>query len=610
MTVYRADPECLECLADTLDQGAVEIATPAAAGRNVLDAFGYGLAASAIGADSFASAAWAGMWAESLRTRAALLDNTAPVPITQGIAAALHSVVARAYAVFITTPGASGKDKAIGGSLAIRLLDALEDQRLDDVLAILEQLDDTDETNLVAFIERLGVDMIGLLPQLLVDAGVYGTELATYLAPVGAALGVASRAHDGMALSFTGAEMMDGHEGSSVSPAAYFDFGVFSPEFLFSAMEGVLAGFGESELPMWGPEYFLPDGTTASPDPRLPLLRAVLAMDVPTQRAFLAFAADQGGMPSLIAPATRWGDGGDGVGALLRSLVGTPDDSSWVITTVVGAAAAAGRLASSIALGAATMIAPHLPSLVLSTMFGEEGVTLDHTALRAPLEAVPDAQGVVRQFFGVIMADGEARAIINAAFAALLAASVAAHLDPADTDSLAPLADDFGVLWKLVYGVSLQVDLEDARRQDGAVSMVGDTANLAVSYLLSGGGASIAAAGFSTWIADAVGAAGLAKAPIMAMMGGTDDTEQVLLDGYAGIEAAELAAAAVLAAELGRRSVIELPAALLDDAGSPRLESAADVALLMNAFSAAGIDPTAWFNDVMAIFAYGIPTPR
>jgi hypothetical protein len=610
MAEYRADPDLLDRLAASLDAARCEVTTPSAAGRSILAAFGYLDAAVELGAPTAAAESWGARWSGSLRGRTVILRADQTVPVRRGAFNSDLAATAAASAVYFAAAGSSAKDQSVGGSLAVSLLEALEDQHLDEVEKILESLGALDDGDVVEFFERLGIDIVGLIPQLLVDAGVHDGELATYLAPMGAALGIASRVGDGMALSFTGAEMMAGHEGSSVSPAAYFSFGVFSPEFLFSALAGVLAGFGESELPMWGPEYLLPDGTTASPDPRLPLLRAVLAMDITTQQGFLRFAAGQGAMPSLIAPATEWGDGGDAVGALLRSLVGAPDDSSWVITEVMGAAAAAGRLASSIALGAASMIAPHLPSLVLSTVFGEGGVTLDQTALRTPLETVPDAQGVVRQFFGVVMADSEARTVINAAFAALLAASVAAHLDPADTDSLAPLADDFGVLWELVFGTSLQVDLENARQQDAAVSQMGDAANLAIGSLLSGGGASIAAAGFSTWIADAVGGAGLAKAPIVAMLGGTDDVERVLLDGFAAIEDAELAAAAVLAAELNRRSVIELPPALLDEDGAPRLESAADVALLMDAFSTAGIDPTAWFNDVVAIFAYGIPSPR
>lgn len=610
MSVHWAALDHLAALSAGVAAAGSEVDRASAAGRGVLAVFGYQAAATTVAALTAATTAWADRWMASLGTRVALLEDDTRMPVgwagLTGLAAA-----ARAHAVYVATPGSSGKDRPVGAPIAVDLLDALEQQRLDEVEAILLQLDALGEQELVDFFEQLGVDMIGLFPQLLVDAGVNPVDLAPYLSPMGEALGVGSRAGDTMALSFTGAEMMDGHEGRSITPAAYFDFGEFAPEFLFAAAGRVLSGFAESDLPLQGADYTLEDGSRAGPDPRLPLIRAVLATDLATQRSFLTHLAVQGGLSGLVAPATEWADGGEAVGALLRSLAtGADAVIADTIAAVMRVVADAGELAPAIALGSAVAIAPHLPSFVLTTRFGAGAVTIEQTAVRTALDAMPDAAGVVTGFLAAVLAHAEARTTLHAAFSALLAATVADRLDPADTDSLAPLADDFGVLWRALFGLSLQSDLDYARRNDAAVGMAGDAANLAVGYLLTGGAGAIAATGFRAWAANALGGAGLAAAPVEALLGGTGDVEQVLLESFAFVEDAETAAAAILAAELHRRGVVELPPALLDEAGHVHLDETTDWSLLADPFADAGVDPTVWFNDVMALFAYGIPQPH
>jgi hypothetical protein len=609
MSVFRADPDTLAALADAVGRSLDELAPPADAGHAVLTSFGYPGAAVETTAALAAATEWAEAWIGSLHTRAALLHDPSVIPVgSQPIDVAIGPA---AFAVFQATPGSSGNQPPVGRGLATHLLDALEQQQLDEVEAILLQLQALDDRELVAFFERLGVDMVGIFPQLVVDAGVNPVDLAPYLSPMGEALGTASRAGDGMALSFTGAEMMDGHEGRSITPAAYFDFGVFSSDFVFAAAGKVFAGFAESDLPLHGADYVLEDGSGAGPDPRLPLIRTILAADLATQRGFLTHLAVQGDLAGLVAPATQWSDGGEGVGALLRSLV-TGIDAATVDTTVglIRVVADAGGLAPAIALGSAVAVAPHLPSFVLATRFGAGAVTLEQTEVRSALEAVPDAPGVVTGFLAALLPHPEARATLHTAFSALLAATVAERLDPANTDSLAPLADDFAVLWGALFGLSLQSDLDEARGDDAAVGMAGDAANVAVGYMLTGGAGAIAATGFRAWAANALGGAGLVAAPVEALLGGTGDAEQVLLESFNTIDDAATAAAAVLAAELRRRGVVELPPALLDEAGHVHLEYSTDWSLLADAFADAGIDPTVWFNDIMAIFAYGIPQPQ
>lgn len=609
MSVFRVDPDALAGLAGALNRSSEELGPHRDAGCAVLMSFGHPGAAGEASAGVTAATEWAKAWVESLHTRTALLERHHSVPAASRPMIAL--IGAAAFAVYAAAPGSSRQERSVGGVLATRLLDALEQQQLDDVEAILLQLTGLDDAELVAFFERLGVDMVGLFPQLLVDAGVNPVDLTPYLAPVGDALGIASRAGDAMALSFTGAEMMEGHEGRSITPAAYFDFGDFSPDFLFAAAGRVLSGFAESDLPLQGADYTLEDGSGAGPDPRLPVIRAILAADLTTQRGFLTHLAVQGSLPGLVAPATAWADGGEAVGTLLRSLVAAPDTASVDTTAaVIRVVADAGALAPAIALGSAVMVAPHLPSFVMTTRFGTGAVTLEQTALRTSLDAMPDADGVVTGFLGAVLAHADARTTLHTAFSALVAATITRHLDPDDTDSLAPLADDLGVLWGTLFGLSLQSDLDQARRDDAAVGIAGEAANLAVGYLLTGGAGAIAATGFRAWAAKTLGGAGLLGAPVEALLGGTRDVEQVLLESFGAIDDAETAAAAILAAELQRRGVIELPPALLDEEGLVHFDEFTDWAMLADAFDAAGIDPTVWLNDIVAIFAYGIPAPR
>lgn len=610
MAAFRADPESLSSLAAAVRGNADEVGHWALAGAGVLTAFDCHDAAAALASELAAAVSWARTWHESLRSRVAILEGDGAVPTGAGTVRALLAAATSVYSVHVATPAPADHLSLRAERLAHDLLDGLERGQLDAVEAIIARLAGLTEDDLVAFFDHLGVDLVGLFPRLVAAAGVNAAQLDRYLAPMGRALGIASRAGDGMSLPFTGAELMDGRGDGAISPAAYFDFGHFSPDFLAAAAAGVLAGFDASDLPLRGPDYTLEDGTAAGPDPRLPLLRAVREMATDTQRHFLAHLAVQGLLPGLLAPATPWYDGGEAAGALLRCLVTASDGATMGTTAEVMRVAAEARgVSPAVALGAASAVAPHLASLVLSPWFGPGSVTLQQTPLRPALDALPDASGIVQGFLASVLVHTEAAATLHTAFSALLAATVAAHLDPQDADSLAPVSDDLGLLWGALFGPGLQVDLDRARRLDANVGIVAGAVGLAAGYLLTGGAAAITSSGFAGWATEAMTGVGLAVAPVDALLGGTGAAEGVLLDGFDAIRDAETAAAALLAAEMHRRGVVELPPALLDEEGHMRLGGPAGRALLADSFHAAGIDPTTWFNDIMAIFAYGIPDP-
>jgi len=83
-----------------------------------------------------------------------------------------------------------------------------------------------------------------------------------------------------------------------------------------------------------------------------------------------------------------------------------------------------------------------------------------------------------------------------------------------------------------------------------------------------------------------------------------------LIDGFATQATGATWVAVILAAEMHHRGLIELPDELLDpDLDAATLDDSTRN-LLVGALVAAGIDLEAWFNDVFAIIAYGVPTPR
>lgn len=605
MSAFRADPGALDALGSEVGRRAADLAGPVTGSLRVLLGQGYGTAAGSVEHVGAAAGTWARLWAASLAGRIAILDDATEIPTT--VADRAEWLIQRARTLYFATPANAHNGKG-GSLLAEALLDALEDGDLEAVRALMARLEGLSEAETVAFFERLDADMTGLIPTLLVDAGVADGDLAGYLAPLGAALAMATSAEDGMALSFTGAEIVSGHEGAAVSPAAYFDFGDFHPEFVFAAAAGVLAGYADTDLPLRSPQYERPDGSVAEPDPRLPLLREVLAMDEAGRLAFLAWVDAQGAMPGLVAPMTEWGDGGEAVGRLLADLAGSdPRASAGVVVLVMRAVAEARGLAPAIAFGAAAMVAPHLPSLVVETWFGEQ-LDLEPTPLRPALAATDDPAGLAERFMAAVLGSEAARSLIHGTFAVLLAATVSAHFDPNDSESLAGVADDLGTLWGMIFGARLQADLDEGRRLDENAAQAGSIAKTATNLVVAGGALNVASAGFGPWIAEQVSGLVDVAAPVESLLGGTAHGEQALIDGFGTMESSSTWVALILAAEMHHRGVLELPAHLLDL--DPTQATDEDRRLLVVALTDAGVDVEAWFNDVFAIIAYGVPTPR
>lgn len=630
MTTYRASPDDLADLAASLLAGADELCHHGAAAGGVLSAHGYRHEAWLVGLQIEESQAWASRWAGSLRTRIALLENSRALPL---YGTTVHHAAATALGVFPSpTPewqlfagapagGAwDGADPRVrpesllgvttpGVELARCILDALESGDLERIQALLDRL--TLHMTDLAFLEdtftTLDADVVGLLPTLLLDAGVAEADLHRYLWPIGSALAVLeSQGH----LPFTAAELMAGHEGFGVTPLAYLDFGEFSMDFLVAIAGPALVAYAEDELPLRGPASMMPDGSVAPPDPRLALVRALLDLEPREQRSALVAVAGEGLMPALLSPATPWGDGGVAVAELLTSLAGINEYPSSL--AVAHAMDAVTVVTSTVIVAAlTTAVVPHFPSLIHGGIFTDLEIEIERTELRAALDTLPnDGIGTVGNFLRVATSEDEARRLLHQALAALINGTITRTFDPAHPHALGEFSDDLGAITKLVLDAQLSADMGEGERKDRETDFAMEILELAFGLVGTAAAAVIKASGFVAWaMEEAAGSSGVSHLAAGEAGMRTDNTVRALEDAMLASPGIRDFAMFALAYEMHVAGLLELPESLLAEGELVVPQTKEDWAALNDAVQAAGLNPETWFNDAAAIASYGFPDP-
>ncbi len=626
MAIYSVDPVELDHLATTLTNSVEDMAAYASQSAATLSQHGYVNESWLVGLRLAQAQDWATGWAGSLRTRIALLDGGRALPsttvrhvVTSATSLAHARTTEPIWQLFSGTPARPTRVGAepswgpsmtpsAGETIGRALLDALSDGDLDRILQLLDEVAThlTDLPFLGALFTTLDADITGLFPTLLLDLGVNPSELARYTQTLGAALAVLESE---ASLPFTAADLMAGHEGFGVTPLIYLDFGRFSVEFLVEIAGPALTAYTHDPLPLRGPEYQLPDGTIASPDPRLALVRSLLDHNTAEQRSALGAIGRSGLMRDLLSPATPWADNGEAVAELLEALWGTTAEHAAM--TMALAMDGVSRLTPApVLLGIMTAVAPHLPSLVHETVFGETQIEFEQTELRAALDTWSDrGAGTASSFLFNVSRHDEARTLLQQALAALIVATLSEAFDPQQAEAMAPYADDLGAVVQLVVDAQLLADLEAGERADLATDVVMEVLGMAFGLVGSTVAVTMKASGFIAWAMEEMAGGGNAAFLAASAAGhSTDNTENALRDGFTSMRGIRDFAIFTLAAELHAAGLLQLPEALLEEGELVVPRKDEDWDALVAAVAEADFDPEPWFNHVAAIAGYGLPT--
>ncbi len=626
MSANWVTPADLERLGISLGQTADSLATWEAVTCGLLHDFGYTATARGISATLQRSQGFVDSWRRSLLRRLALLEDQQRVPVgagapmilagDQGLQAGnrgdalwqlFRGIPAPAPPAAIGGGNGRAGSTAAGEILAGALLDALETHDLGRILALLDRLllHLTDEDFVLGVFHTLGPERTGQFPLLIMNLGADIVDLHRYLAPLAAALAVAVGTGR---LPFTAGDLFAGNGGRGLTAAAYFDFAAFEAGFVAGAATAFLPAFRSQEVPLHGVPYLLPDGRYAEDDPRLPIVRALLALETAEQRVALIALTAEGLLPALVIPATPYGDGGRAVGLLLESLATSPDTATTATIAALVDAAGSG-VQAGIALGAANAVMPHLTALIAGTRYGRRHVDLPQSALRRDLDGLDDPQAVPA-FVAAIVAHEASRAALNDALALLIAATFAAFIDPDDPASLAAPADDLGALLRLVLTAEIDDDLRAGRARDDTNEAMHALFGDALGLLGSGLVRLAVTADLDNWLINRLPAIARAGPPIAGAAGHTDGHgEYALLRGYDTQRAWVDLVVFAVAAELHRLGRIRLPRSLLNGGEPVVPNDPAGWDALLAAMEEAGYDPETWFNHAVAIAGYAIPAP-
>ncbi len=272
MAAHTGDPDRMIHLASQLDSCSDDIETWGLAAANTMASQGYSHGATITAGSTYSSAHWAGVWANSVRSRAALLaayDEIALVGSSAagGAGAALAAGRHWAMSAIDTVPFedwysnhlANLARRRDGASLAAELEEALAADDYDAIWTIVQRLVATDDAEVAAgFFNHLGAEGAAMLPNHLIGMSSMGHvhlrasvgHPADLISHLSRQLATASRTGH---LVFTGDELIEADILSDPLESPYFTgYGVeylliadgFEPSFLASAAAAYLPYHG------------------------------------------------------------------------------------------------------------------------------------------------------------------------------------------------------------------------------------------------------------------------------------------------------------------------------------------------------------------------------
>lgn len=428
---------------------------------------------------------------------------------------------------------ASNQDHMVGEFLAQNLMDRFgEAGALQEIGTVLNQRVNTSR-KAVAFYNTLPGEMLPVLPWLAYRDS-YGTIEA--MAPFAQTLAMASYSE---ALAVRGAEVIG--EFSEPNAATWFVGANYEPEFLREAAVALVAVSGGNVYMPWTTEVIYgPGGAETSYDARVVLASQISLDGSESAAAFLAALEAVGLLEVFVRPETLYGDGGGAAGSIL-ALLGTRFDvrSAELMAEVMGAIADRGA-DPGVLIGAAAMISPHLTSFLDPRLARD----LEQTEL-APV--IADRSEATAVFLAEVLADPDAAQLVFASLEFLLLAEIDQHFDPNDSESLAGVSRQFGLLADELSQIYLDTELASAEARDRINDLVNTILSLAADVALAGVLLVAGPEALALAILAEVGAAGATSLLLPAVLDNvlpTDNVEGVLAAGYAlenrFVDAAEL----------------------------------------------------------------------